>query len=595
MDEQETQAMAALDDRARRAAQELRDRVAAVHAQKPVQVTAAALSRNGDGTVADDEHADGDAEGDVARGVTHEREDVHDAGDVIDPDPDPDPVADADADADADAATDITSDAILLRPAGVRRRAWLAAAAVMVLVLGAGAFVMLRDDSSPSTVTGQPGQGYLVADWLPEGLELQRAAMVSGDDPEMSSSERGDLAVYGDGSLDDPWDGPILVAETLEEPNPEIVEFLTEDAGYPDFEEVTVGDAAGVIETGYQGTLTVHIPAGDGTSTVTGYGFDRDELLAAAEHLTNSPAVGDEGLPDGYEEIARGPRGAAFSPAGMSWDGLRLTYEVARDGIDPDDPDFDVLPGIGISQQSGGPQAAALIRLMVISEGLEAEVEQIEVRGQEAYVLHESTAPSTGSDGCEPQPSTDAEVSACSIEGASSGHEHMTVQWYEPSVGKVVTVSATDQDEADVLQFVEELRVADEGELQGMIDEHGGPPDGEDVISEDTATEVVPADAEDAAADEDVRSEPGDVVAGGYGLEPVNVEVITEGEHEGEPWKLSYIEFDDGSAILEWHSESQGWGNTQGGQSDDWLANGGLVQASVCGRGVCGGLRLGPR
>lgn len=572
MDEQEIQALAALDARARRAAEGTRDSVAA-HAKDPMQVIAAALPRNGDGMMPGGETDDGgggkeaahDA-GDVVP-VGGDQYDAHDGGQI--------PVGGSDGGA---------SDPIPLRPGGGRRRVWLAAAAVFVLALTAVAFVTLRDDDKPSTVTGQPGQRYLVADWVPEDMDLQHADMVSPDDEQFAdwTSAVGEHVVYGDPSLEDPWDGPILAANRADDPDPDMMDLGR--TGGVGMEEVTVGDAPGVIEE-YAGSLFLRFMDGDVMLSVMSDGIERDDLLRAAENLTTDPAVAAEGLPEGYEEIARGPSGVAYGWAGIPIDGLALQY--GAEGIEFDDP-RDTPPGISVSQQSAGPEAVELIRLWGLEQSDDAEpqweLERTEVRGQDAYEVR-YTSSKTSSGAAEECVSPDCDDSGPPDDYAEvvTEHETIVVQWYEPSLGLVITVRAQDQDEAEVMQFIEELRVAEDGELDGALESHSELPlsDGEDFA------ELVPAEDEAIAVeDEGVEGEAipveGEECCDGPVVDVPAERFIAEGTHAGENWVLYYTEHDVGAAFtLNWDSESTGWGGGRdgGGAGYDLSAEGGWAMA----------------
>lgn len=359
------------------------------------------------------------------------------------------------------------------------RRRWLAAAAVFAVVVAVGGFLALRDDGSPALQATQPGLSeYLVAGWLPEGWEPLYAALNprDGDSP----VPEGETVAYGDASREDPWTGPVLVAQRYTAhaddwwwaPAPEDVTDITIE-GVPVFVE----DNGDVITVG-----TAEPIGGDQYVAVVGYGFDLDVVLEAARHLTMDPAVGQRGLPDGYEEIARGPVAATFmgQMRHPSLDGLAVSYG-RPDGEDPQ---------INLAQQpADSPGAAALLRLFSLESGSGFEVDVTQVRGQEAYVLRLSsttmTEEATGT-GTEAETGMrqgdDAEIADGDTAGASTGHDPKDtevettttmVQWYEPSLRTVVGLTALDVDEETLDRFIESLRVAGPQEIEALL-EGGG-------------------------------------------------------------------------------------------------------------------------
>jgi hypothetical protein len=276
--------------------------------------------------------------------------------------------------------------------------------------------------------------------------------------------------VYGDVSLEDPWSGPVLTATRADGADSGDVprDNRTED--------ITIGGAPGILQD--EGEVVSASPTepleGEHHVGVTGYGLGRDVVLEATEHLIGDPAIGSEGLPDNYEEIARGPLTAmttamAMPASNFAWiDGLAIAYGQPSGGGGL----------LALTQQPADDSgAAALIRLMALDPERDSEDAVTEVRGQPAYILR---SPGGHAEMAEPGGSGLAsESEADGPEGRApetvEPEQVEILQWYEPSLGLVVSLMGTNTDEAIVDQFVENLRLAGQDELDGLLDRFGSP------------------------------------------------------------------------------------------------------------------------
>jgi hypothetical protein len=289
-----------------------------------------------------------------------------------------------------------------------RRGPWLAAAAVLVLAAGVVAAV-LRPDGGPDeagTAMSRSEVQYLVPDPLPEGW-ADRAPLVSN-----GLDIDGVDAVYGDGRLEDPWTGPMLEVSVLTGP----------DTGPPsaDGEPITIGGEQGRLR---QDTV------GDGTWLATSghlavTSSDRALVEAAAPHVTDEPAIAAAGLPDGFEELARGDFNANIGGVEFLDEGLVVDYGIEGTSVSSDGP------SVTVTQRLGRPEAVDLLR------GVSDASRPDTVRGHHAVV------------------------------DASGGSVH--VQWWEPS-GLLVTLGATGVDEGELLRFAESLRPASGEELDRLL------------------------------------------------------------------------------------------------------------------------------
>lgn len=331
----------------------------------------------------------------------------HAAADLVDPgprslggDPGPDPgpgseVAEAEASA--------------LPVAGRRRRRgpWLAAAAVVVLAVGVVAAVLRPGGDGADTAMSGSEMPYLVPDPLPEGW-ADRAPMVA-----QGMDFDGVDAVYGDGRAEDPWALPTL----------EVSVMTGDDTGPPsdDGESITIGGEQGVLreDTTGEGRWS----ATSGHLAVSGP--DRALVEAAAPHVTDEPAIAPAGLPEGYEELARGDFNASIGGVEFLDEGLVVDYGVEGTSVSSGGP------SVTVTQRPGRPEAVDLLR-----GGLPGASRPATVRGHHAVVAG----------------------------GAGAVH----VQWWEPS-GILVTLGANGVDEAEVLRFAESLRPASGDELDRLV------------------------------------------------------------------------------------------------------------------------------
>jgi hypothetical protein len=315
-------------------------------------------------------------------------------------------------------------------------RASLATASAVLAVVLVGGFLVRGGDSSSNASTTAPS-GYLVPEWLPEGLQLHQVTSGSGTEPRNTLA--GEIVVYGDTRLADPWLGPILVLMRLDQGT-------WADSSEESTGDVDIDGVRHAIAEDDDATSVWPVEGGD-DHVVAGYGLTSDAVIRAAEHLTTELVVGAEGVPEGYEEIARGPVGTAFGPASLQ-SGIVLVYgDGSEDG-----------PELRIMQRGAtGRDPASLLRLGEHeSSPLSLQVEIGKVRGEPAYStsLRNDVAVDPLTDGpTEPVPEVDP----------------LLVQWFEPSLSSMVTVTTTDVDDADLSKVIDSLRIADPEEVDDLL------------------------------------------------------------------------------------------------------------------------------
>lgn len=364
--------------------------------------------------------------------------------------------------------------------AGRKMQFWLAGGSVGIVAMGSVVWgIVTSSDDEAAEVSAGSG-AHLVAGWLPEDWEVTLAAMPetleaqdAGAEDEPLLSLAGEAVVYGEAGSPDPWDGPLLTVRRRDEVSSEGLYLLPGRRG----DEIRAGDMA--FEVAEAGDVVSAWTADVGEAVVASDALDRDELLGVLDGLTLEPAIEVESLPDGYEEIARGPLGATnLGPAGLDGapDGLSVRYS---------DRSVDVSEGgtIALNQQSAGNTGAAgLVRLQAFDAAWDAAwlegqaasgaaearerlpewtSETTEVRDQEAHVLRQE---SEGPD-------------------AFDGKPLSVVQWFEPSVGQVVTVTAVGVDEATVDSFIDGLRPGDDAEIEELLAAHEAQTESEPVCS----------------------------------------------------------------------------------------------------------------
>lgn len=299
------------------------------------------------------------------------------------------------------------------------RRALLAAAAVLILAGASAAIVLTRDDR-PAVTSAQPT--YLLPGWLPEGLGPEPDFVALNGDQGRGPGIRGEIAVYGSESADDPWAGPTVgVAHVVPDPS----SFGDESDGEP----ITVG--------GHEATLTHDDPAWNvewsedgGRVVVRGVDVSRDEVLAAAAAASAEPAISAAGLPDGFAEIGRGPLDAvAAAGYPVAETGLSITYAASATSDDT---------YLVVAQRPGTAASVDLARWGYF----DLDSSSTTVRGQHAAIAR--------------------------FLGAT------LMQWHEPT-GTLVTVVASGFDEDAVRRVAEELRPAAGAEIDRLVDQHGTP------------------------------------------------------------------------------------------------------------------------
>ena len=293
--------------------------------------------------------------------------------------------------------------------------------------MGGAIAVTTRDDPRPAVSSG--GQlVHLLPGWLPPGLEPVSAIGI----PDFAANGfRADIAVYGDGDTDDPWSATVAVIHLVAD---------EELAGVPPSggEAVTVaGHEARLREADEFGDgwphpgLEVQWQVDDGRLIVSGE-LSREELLAAAEMATTEPSIETAGLPDGYQELARGP--FMDSPLFTSlFEGI-VERSVGGSGLavayaDPSARGT-VRPAIVVAQRPGPAAAVDLLRMWF------PDADAATVRGHHAVIGR----------GSEPT-------------GSAGETGVVSVQWAEPE-GQLVTVVGFGVPEDAVLQVAEGLRPA---------------------------------------------------------------------------------------------------------------------------------------
>jgi hypothetical protein len=201
----------------------------------------------------------------------------------------------------------------------------------------------------------------------------------------------------------------------------------------------------------------------DGRLIVVG-SLARDEVLAAAEAATTGPAIDSSGLPDGYTELASGPREEPtllftslfeeLADGSVDGPGLAVAY------ADPSDRKS-VRSAVVVAQRPGPASAVDLLRLSF------PDAEATTVRGRHAVIGRGRELP-----------------------GSAGESGVVAVQWAEPE-GRLVTVVGYGVAEDAVLQVAEELRAASAGEIAALREQHavaaprelGDVPEGQVVVA----------------------------------------------------------------------------------------------------------------
>jgi hypothetical protein len=218
-------------------------------------------------------------------------------------------------------------------------------------------------------------------------------------------------SVYGDTGRDDPWSGPLLTVYESEG-------VLVDQAGAGG-EPIEVAGHPGTIDES-SGTVDLRMVTEDSTVMIAaGDGMDRAAVIAAAEGLAGGDLAG--AVPQGMELLARGPGSAAVPFGSFALDGLSMLYG----GSSSDEGQ------LGVLQRAGDADDAELLRASPLTE-------VTEVHGQPAY----------------------------SVDG--------TLQWYEPSIGVVVTVLSVGGvvDDAQLLAFADGMEPGRPGEVDEIVKAH---------------------------------------------------------------------------------------------------------------------------
>lgn len=269
------------------------------------------------------------------------------------------------------------------------------------------------------------------------------------------------------------------------------------------------------------------VSAGDSDNNirVAGYGMEREDVLGALEHVDTEAGVDDEGLPDGFERIARGPFAAADVTLNQAEGSEGLTLGYAGPSIyEASSPD------VLLAQQPADSDAAGLLRLVALEPlpyggDPEVDVEMTEIRGNEAHVLRYD----------EPN--------------LAYGDDPTTVayQWFEPSVGQVVTILGYGISREDIDSFIAGLRIASDAELDELLardypwlqpetecDREGGG------VAASGSAEASAEGGGSSGGDGDATPPPG-----GLPL-PEGADRLASGQEGDLSWQLSVVEEEDG-------------------------------------------------
>lgn len=487
MNERETALPAALDDRARQAASSLKAAVAAATGDRDLSKAATAEQREPSGnrvlSKAGDETQSGILDPKRIDEVVVEEVVVSSAGT-------PRAGDDIAGDDEVVVAETVVHDLAQRGEAPSERvtlgarRVWLAAAAVFVVAFAGVAVVVAKEkgDDRPVEPTTEPWpHQYLVPGWLPDDWDDVVATLPDAQEDVPDEIPEGEVAVYGDTSLDDPWAGSVLTAERYEAAPDDV--WQSSDA-----EQITMlGVPALLREDGAVVTAEPTVSVDDEHQVVTGFGLGQDAVREAAEALDRDLEIDVDSLPDGYEEIARGPVSAAMPLVPTASDGLRIYYgescgpaecssgpTASAKGFESAKP---MRSSLVLTQRpADNPRAAAVIRTMALDMAVQGYEDDVtEVRGQPAYVLHGPggywTATSEDESSADGEKSPDEPELGSNLDWYPIDLVMTHVQWFEPSVGMIVTVSTAGAlDEEAIDRFVENLKVVDQDELDALLE-----------------------------------------------------------------------------------------------------------------------------
>jgi hypothetical protein len=244
-----------------------------------------------------------------------------------------------------------------------RHRRWvLAAAAAVIAIAGVAGLVLVngsRDKTAPPANTGP--QPFLTPGWLPPGWGPKSA--VRGN---ASAGQPSTATVYGLSTAEDPWTGDVVLVVQIDRGG------TTVAAGS---DTIDVAGHAGTISRD-GANLTVTVPVGDRTFTITGLGVDRDAVLRVAAAAVDGQPI-EPVLPPGLVEVASGSIDfAGQPPAG----GLALVY-----GADSS------THSVTIMQRPGRASEIGLLRLVLPAPNTTTDVE---VHGQRGMLLEGADVPS---------------------------------------------------------------------------------------------------------------------------------------------------------------------------------------------------------
>ena len=359
-------------------------------------------------------------------------------------------------------------------------RPWLLVAAVLIVVAAiAGSLLARHDDESPPVTNGQPS--YLLPRWLPEGYEPFLVLTTAIAQQYNDAPPDGQVVVYGLPNEADPWGGATITVARLETVWSQSLE------GEP----VTIAGRPGELQS--VGDVEFVTWGVDGaTYAVVGQRLRSELVLEAAEAAGPEPSLDPATLPPGFEVIARGPAsstlGVPSQPSFLAPDTLVAYYGPAGAGAGDAERFIRIVerPGDAVDVDLARPWAA--------------ESRTGEVRGGHAVIGSTQT------------PGFPFE---------------RYVQWREPS-GLLMTAVGRGVSEDELLRLVAELGLARDGEIEGLLAEHGIQSQNAVTEGDDSATESIPAES------------------------IVSTDVAT-GDRAGTGWTLTATSAESGDVGLELH------------------------------------------
>jgi hypothetical protein len=311
-------------------------------------------------------------------------------------------------------------------PSGRHRRWVWAAAAAVIAIVGVAGLVLVngrKDNDAPPASTG--AQPFLTPGWLPPGWGPKSAVRGNG-----SAGQPSTATVYGLSTAEDPWTGDVVLVVQIDRGG------TTTAAGS---DTVDVAGHAGTISRDGP-NLTVTVPVGDRTFTITGFGLDRDAVLRVAAAAVDDQPI-EPVLPPDLVEVASGSLDFAGQPPAR---GLALVY-----GADSS------THSVTIMQRPGRASEIGLVRLVLPAPNTTTDVE---VHGQPGILLEGADVPSV-------------------------------VQWVE-APDLLVTLWADGLGGEDLIRLAEAMQPATDAEIDDLVSQYHEFP----VVTDDLAEgEVVVA------------------------------------------------------------------------------------------------------